>query len=90
MKLEFDHHQKCHKCHLVNISCQFCNFLCVEQISCCWIPFQSSVLMLGHLFKFDGPEAPNPDERADDVSEDGSKQLKLLTRYSLKAIVMVF
>ena len=41
--------------------------------------------MIGYLFKFDGPEASDPDEGSDDVSKDGTQQLKLLTRYALKA-----
>ena len=41
--------------------------------------------MIGYLFKFDGPEASYPDEGSDDVSKDGTQQLKLLTRYALKA-----
>ena len=41
--------------------------------------------MIGYLFKFDGPEASDPDEGSNDVSKDGTQQLKLLTRYALKA-----
>ena len=45
----------------------------------------STSLMIGYLFKFDGPEASDPDEGSNDVSKDGTQQLKLLTRDALKA-----
>ena len=36
-----------------------------------------------HLFQLDGPEASNPDERSNDVCEDGAEKLELLTSHTL-------
>ena len=47
--------------------------------------FVYCLLFVGrYLFKFNRPEASDPDKRSDDVSKDGTQQLKLLTCHPLK------